>query len=114
MLIALTGIVIGWITFKKRPLLQMPRLLENKYYVDEIYDAAIINPINVGSRESLWRLFDLAVIDGIVNGLGRSVAQIGALVRFVQTGFVRSYAAVILFGALLVVAYFAYVFALNR
>jgi NADH-quinone oxidoreductase subunit L len=113
-IIALAGIGIGWITFKKRPLLQMPSLLENKYYVDEIYDTAIINPINVGSREGLWKLFDLSVIDGIVNTLGRSVAQIGAIARYLQTGFVRSYAAVILFGALLVVAYFAYMFVLNR
>jgi len=113
-IIALAGIGIGWVTFKKRPLLEMPSLLENKYYVDEIYDSAIINPINVGSREGLWKLFDLGVIDGIVNGLGRSVTQIGSLVRYLQTGFVRSYAAVILFGAILVIAYFAYVFALNR
>ena len=113
-LIALAGISLGWITFKKRPLLKMPTLLENKYYADEIYDTAIINPIHIGSREGLWKLFDLAVIDGIVNGLGRSVAQIGALVRYLQTGFVRSYAAVILFGALILIAYFTYVFALNR
>ena len=43
--IALLGIAIGWVVFKKRPLLQMPRILENKYYVDEAYNAAIINPI---------------------------------------------------------------------
>ncbi len=38
-MIALLGIGIGWYVFQKRPLLQMPSLLENKYYVDEIYDA---------------------------------------------------------------------------
>jgi NADH-quinone oxidoreductase subunit L len=107
-LIALAGIGLGWVLFQKRPLLRMPRLLENKYYVDEFYDAAIINPIKVGSREGLWKLFDVAVIDGIVNGLGRSVAQIGAVVRYVQVGFVRSYAAIILLGALAAIGYFAY------
>jgi NADH-quinone oxidoreductase subunit L len=112
--IAALGIGIGWFTFKKRPLLQMPRLLEEKYYVDEIYDAALINPIKVGSREGLWKLFDVSVIDGIVNGLGRSVTQIGAVVRYLQIGFVRSYAAIILFGALVVIGYFAYTFFLNR
>jgi NADH-quinone oxidoreductase subunit L len=112
--IAALGIAIGWFTFKKRPLLQMPRLLEEKYYVDEIYDAALINPIKVGSREGLWQLFDVSVIDGIVNGLGRSVAQLGAVVRYLQIGFVRSYAAIILFGALVVIGYFAYIFFLNR
>jgi NADH-quinone oxidoreductase subunit L len=104
-LIALTGIGLGWALFQRRPLLKLPRLLENRYYVDEIYDAAIINPIKVGSREGLWKLFDTAVIDGIVNGLGRSVAQIGALARYVQGGFVRGYAAIILLGALAVIGY---------
>ncbi len=108
--IALIGIGIGWTVFKKRPLLKMPRLLEEKYYVDEIYNAAIINPIKAGSREGLWKILDVGVIDGIVNGLGRSVTQLGAVVRYLQIGFARSYAAIILFGAILVIAYFAYTF----
>lgn len=107
-LIAMTGIGIGWALFGRRPLTAMPRVLENKYYVDEIYDAAIINPIKVGSREGLWKLFDVAVIDGIVNGLGRGITQIGAVVRYLQIGFVRSYAAVILLGALVVIGYIVY------
>ena len=107
-LIALAGIGLGWVMFSRRPLLQMPRLLENKYYVDEIYDAALINPIEVGSREGLWKLFDVGVIDGIVNGMGRGVAEIGRVVRYVQIGFVRSYAAIILLGALAVIGYFTF------
>ncbi|HKR02738.1 MAG TPA: NADH-quinone oxidoreductase subunit L [Pyrinomonadaceae bacterium] len=107
--IALLGIGLGWATFRKRPLRQMPRLLENKYYVDEVYDAALINPIKAGSREGLWKLFDVGVIDGIVNGLGRSVAEIGRLVRYLQIGFVRGYAAIILLGALAVIGYFTFV-----
>ncbi|HKC62567.1 MAG TPA: hypothetical protein VKB86_02965, partial [Pyrinomonadaceae bacterium] len=106
-LIAAFGIITGWIIFRRRPLLQMPRLLENKYYVDEVYDAAFINPIKVGSREGLWKLFDVGVIDGIVNGLGRGITEIGRVVRYVQIGFVRSYAAIILLGALAVIGYFA-------
>jgi len=84
----------------------MPRLLENKYYVDEAYDAAVINPINSGSREGLWKVFDVGVIDGLVNGVARGAAGLGGVVRRMQLGFVRSYAAIILFGALVVVAYF--------
>lgn len=105
-LIALAGIGIGWTVFKKRPLMQMPRLLENKYYVDEIYNAALINPIKVGSREGLWKLFDVGVIDGIVNGLGHGIREVGRVVRYLQAGFVRSYAAIILLGALAVIGYF--------
>ena len=108
-LIALAGIGAGWAMFKKQPLREMPRLLENKYYVDEIYDAALINPIKVGSREGLWKIFDVGVIDGIVNGLGRSITEIGRVVRYLQVGFVRSYAAIILLGALAIIGYFTFV-----
>src|ERR1051326_5566905 len=54
-LIGLLGIGVGWYMFQRRPLMQMPRLLENKYYVDEVYDATVINPVETGSREVLWK-----------------------------------------------------------
>lgn len=107
-LIAAFGIGIGWLVFKKRPLLQMPRILENKYYVDEIYDATIIKPVVVASREGLWKLFDVGVIDGFLHSLGDAVTEAGRLVRHLQGGFVRSYAAIILIGALVLIGFFAY------
>ena len=107
-IVALTGIGIGWFMFQRQPLRQMPRLLENKYYVDEIYDAAITNPIHVGSREGLWKLFDLGVIDGLIHRLGRTVVDFGRTIRYMQFGFVRGYAAIILAGALIIIGYFAY------
>jgi len=107
-LIALLGMTTGWLIFKKRPLLEMPRILEHKYYVDEIYDAAIINPIKVGSREGLWKLFDVGVIDGFLHSLGDVVTETGKTVRHLQAGFVRGYAAIILLGALAVIGFFVY------
>jgi len=106
--IAIAGIGIGWVMFKRRPLLQMPRILENKYYVDEIYDAAIIKPILVGSREGLWKIFDIGVIDGLLHTIGQVVTEAGLLFRHLQAGFVRGYAAIILLGALAVIGVFAY------
>jgi hypothetical protein len=50
----------------------------------------------------------VGVVDGIVNGLGRAMTGIGGVVRYLQPGFVRSYAAIILLGALVVVGYFAF------
>ncbi len=107
-LIALTGIGIGWFVFQKQPLLKMPRLLEQKYYIDEIYDATIIQPIKVGSSEGLWKIFDLGVIDGILHTIGNGVVRAGRTVRYMQIGFVRGYAAIILAGALIIIGYFAY------
>jgi NADH-quinone oxidoreductase subunit L len=106
--VGLVGIGIGFYVFGRRPLLRMPRLLENKYNVDEAYDAALIEPIKTVSREGLWRFFDVGVIDGAVNGIGRGMSALGGVLRHLQPGFVRSYAAIILLGALAVVAYFAY------
>lgn len=106
--IGLLGIGIGFFIFRRRPLLQLPRILENKYYVDEIYDATIINPINVGSREGLWKIFDIGVIDGFLHAVGQVVTETGRVVRHLQGGFVRGYAAIILLGALAVIGFFAY------
>lgn len=107
-LIALTGISIGWFAFRNQPLRRMPRLLEDKYQVDEIYNATIIQPILVLSREGLWKIFDIGVIDGLIHGLGRCVVNLGRTVRYMQIGFVRVYAAILLAGAIIIVGYFAY------
>ena len=107
-LIALAGNRRGLVMFQKRPLLQMPRLLENKYYVDEIYDATLIRPIEAVSREGLWKIFDIGVIDGFLHSIGEAVTETGRLARYLQAGFVRGYAAIILLGALILIGLFAY------
>jgi NADH-quinone oxidoreductase subunit L len=107
-MIALTGIGIGLFMFQRKPLLAMPRLLEHKYYVDEIYDAAIIQPIKVGAREGLWKLFDIGVIDGTIHTIAGAVVRFGQTIRYMQFGYVRAYAAIILAGAVIIIGYFAY------
>jgi NADH-quinone oxidoreductase subunit L len=107
-LIALAGIGVGFVIFMTRPLLQLPRILENKYYVDEIYDAALIHPIEAASREGLWKIFDVGVLDGILHSIGEAVTEAGRLGRYLQAGLVRGYAAIILFGALLLIGAFAF------
>ena len=106
--IALLGIGAGWMLFKKRPLLQLPRVLENKYYVDEIYDTTLIRPIETVSREGFWKIFDIGVIDGILHAIGDAVTEAGRFARHLQAGFVRGYAAIILLGALILIGVFAY------
>jgi NADH-quinone oxidoreductase subunit L len=104
----LLGIGIGWTIFQRNPLKRMPRILEEKWRLDEFYNGYIVDPITNLSRNALWKGFDLGVIDGIVNGIGYTVVALGSVVRQVQVGFVRSYAAFILFGALIVIGYFIY------
>src|SRR5215213_2959925 len=107
-LVGLLGIGAGWYFFRRRPLLQMPRLLENKYYVDEVYDATLIRPIEAVSREGFWKIIDIGVIDGILHSIGEVVTEGGRLARHLQAGFVRGYAAIILAGALILIGVFAY------
>ena len=82
------------------------RLLLNKYYVDEIYDAAVVQPIRVGSQEALWRGFDVRVIDGAVNGTGAIVAGSAGVLRLLQTGSVRTYAGSMFIGVVVILGYY--------
>jgi NADH-quinone oxidoreductase subunit L len=107
-LLALSGIAMGVALFGKNPLRRMPRILEDKWRIDELYNGYVVDPITNLSREGLWKGFDLGFIDGIVNGIGYVVVETGRALRGIQVGFVRSYAAIILLGALAVLGYFIY------
>ena len=111
--VAVAGVFFAWVAYGRQPVkaeeIGVPRnalhaLLLNKYYVDEIYDALIVQP---SYRLYLWcaRVFDLRVIDGIVNGMGSMVVAWARSLRRVQTGFVMNYALTMLLGALAVVAF---------
>jgi NADH-quinone oxidoreductase subunit L len=84
------------------------RLLLNKYYVDEIYDAAIVQPIRQISTVGLWKGVDAGGIDGAVNGVGLAVSGSSALLRRLQTGSIRAYAASLFLGTVLVLGYYLY------
>jgi NADH-quinone oxidoreductase subunit L len=107
-LLALSGIGIGIAIFRKDPLKKMPKILEQKWRIDELYNGYIVDPITKLSRNVLWKGFDVGFVDGIVNGVGSFVMEFGGVVRRMQVGFVRSYAAIILIGAMIVIGYFIY------
>jgi NADH-quinone oxidoreductase subunit L len=113
--IALAGIGLATVFFLRRRDLagaaaaRLPgvyRTLLNKYYVDEVYDATLVHPIERTSEQVLWKTIDAGVIDGTVNGAGAFVRGGAALLRLAQTGSVRVYAASIFIGVLLVVGYY--------
>jgi NADH-quinone oxidoreductase subunit L len=77
-------------------------LLWNKYYVDEVYDAVVVNPIKKGSDVLLWKWIDIGIIDGIVNGSAKIIAIVSGQMRKVQVGVVQAYAVAIVAGIILV------------
>ena len=82
------------------------RVLLNKYYVDEIYDAAIVQPIRIVSEDGLWKGVDTGVIDRAVNGVGGLVTGSADVLRRFQTGSVRTYAASLFVGVVLILGYY--------
>ncbi len=108
-IVALVAIGIGYVVFKGKPLMQMPAFLENKYFIDEIYDAVIVNPLKAISTTVLWKFVDVVIIDGSVNGLAKLVNLTGSGLRHLQPGITRLYAAFIFGGAVFVIGWFFYV-----
>ncbi len=105
----LAGIALAWVFYVLWPGLAdrvaqrlglLYRLVYNKYFVDEVYQALVVKPLVGGSREVLWQGVDVGVIDGTVNGIGQRARGIGAALRLLQSGYIRSYATWVLLGSL--------------
>jgi NADH-quinone oxidoreductase subunit L len=84
------------------------RVLLNKYYVDEFYNAVIVQPIKRVSDRALWRVVDAGVIDGAVNGAGSFVNGASAILRRLQTGSMRAYALSVFVGVVLILGYYVW------
>jgi NADH-quinone oxidoreductase subunit L len=80
-------------------------LLLNKYYVDELYDKAIVSPLVSGSDKLLWKILDVGIIDRLVNALARAIAALSRTVRVVQTGVAHNYMLVFLAGVVAIIGW---------
>jgi NADH-quinone oxidoreductase subunit L len=76
-------------------------ILLKKYYVDEVYDAAVVTPAVQLSDRVLWKFFDVGVVDGLVNGTARLVGFFSGQLRKVQAGVAQTYALAFVAGVLL-------------
>jgi len=79
------------------------KVLANKWYVDELYDAVIVRPLGALSNV-LDRFAERLGIDGFVNGIGKSVRWTGDRVRMLQNGQVGSYIFVMVIGMIILFA----------
>jgi NADH-quinone oxidoreductase subunit L len=146
LMLAVGAIVVAYLIYRPRaqqagaddPLRKLGfifKVLNHKYWIDELYDRLFVRPYAWLSNFLAWVIdwrfwhdwfherairdtffkitdflanpIDKLVIDGAVNGTGRLVARASGGLRKMQTGFVRQYALVMLAGVVLVVAWFA-------
>src|SRR5271167_1093364 len=101
---ATLGLVVAWRMYAKGPRrgtsTGLHQILYNKYYVDEFYRAVIVKPLVWIARNILWKVVDVGIIDGLVNGVGNETSAVGDRVRHAQSGNTRSYAVWVLIGAI--------------
>jgi NADH-quinone oxidoreductase subunit L len=113
-LAALAGILVAWTMYVRGradlgkigvPQNAVHRVLLNKYYVDELYDRLIVQPLYALSR---WcaETVDAGVIDGAVNGVATVVERAAGRLRRYQTGFVMNYALSMLVGVVALLGWF--------
>jgi NADH-quinone oxidoreductase subunit L len=81
------------------------QLLRKKYYVDEIYEALFVRPIHWLSENFFWKIFDVKMIDGLVNGSAKFFGSLSGVLRFTNTGVVQTYALSIIVGILAILGY---------
>ncbi len=80
------------------------KILYGKYFVDEFYSAVIVRPLVNGSL-FLWKIFDVLIIDGLLNGLATVIGDISKGLRPVQSGILRTYATIFIAGVIVVLGY---------
>jgi NADH-quinone oxidoreductase subunit L len=113
--LAAAGVLSAWFLYIKRPDLPgqiagrvsvLYKLLANKFYFDELYQAVFAG----GSRglgNALWRVGDVALIDGaMVNGSARVVGWLSGLLRQMQSGYLYHYAFAMIIGLSALLAWY--------
>jgi NADH-quinone oxidoreductase subunit L len=112
-IIAVAGIVAAYFLYIKRKdipealreKLSLPyQVLWNKYYIDEIYDFLVVRPTMWVAKTIIVGFTDGKIIEGVVNGLPRSIGRTSSVLRRIQTGVVHNYAAIMGLGFIAVLA----------
>jgi NADH-quinone oxidoreductase subunit L len=90
----------AWFRFKSKPELNeatgFGKVLANKWYVDELYNALILKPLDLLERILVW--IEKNIIDAIVNGVGRLVHYGSRQLRLIQSGQVGGYVLLMVVG----------------
>ena len=114
--IAVVGIGLAWLMYCKNQ--QLPakvvatfpalyRAIFNKWYIDEFYDAIVVNPTKRFGT-FLWQLVDVRIVDGLVNGVAWVIKGTGRALRYTQTGYTHNYAMSMVAGVVALIAIFVF------
>ena len=107
-LAAALGLIVAWRMYSGKvsrgTSTGLHKILYNKYYVDELYQATIVGPLVWLSRNIFWKVVDVGMIDGSVDGIAHGTEAVGDTVRHTQSGNVRSYAVWVIIGAIVILA----------
>ena len=91
--VAIIAIIIAWVryrTYREEEPRAFGKLLQNRWYVDELYNSVVVRPVNkLGAVAN--RYFERSGIDALVNGVGRLVNYGGRQMRWLQSGQVGNY-----------------------
>jgi len=113
-LVAIIGIAMAFRCYLQQPGLStalqqrfsgMHRLFLEKWWVDEAYEAAVVQPLHRFSV-ALWRFWDERIVDGLVNGIAYTIEGGSAILRLFQTGTVGTYATFLTLGVLALLLHF--------
>ncbi|MEA4909928.1 MAG: NADH-quinone oxidoreductase subunit L [Anaerolineaceae bacterium] len=116
--LALLGLLVAWSVYGRRKVLATPqspdplaarlgalyRGMQEKWWVDELYQAVVVRPYQ-GLSRFLAQPVDQGGIDGLVNGFGTVMAALARQLSKLQNGFVRNYALAVLFGVVAILTY---------
>jgi len=115
-LMGLSGIGLAYLFYIKRTdiphklAISMKSLYEisfNKFYIDELYDTLFVRG-SIAFAKGLWKGFDVFVVDGIVNGVGRTIQGWGKQMRYFQTGQLQHYAMGMAIGIFIIVSIYLF------
>ena len=99
--LALIAMLAAWKRYSRNPDLGdakgFGKMVENKWYVDELYDALFVRPLNAFAK-FLNNVVEKSIIDGMVNGLGRAVQYGSRQIRLLQNGQVGGYVLMMVIG----------------
>ncbi|MCS7294581.1 MAG: NADH-quinone oxidoreductase subunit L, partial [Dehalococcoidia bacterium] len=109
--VAVAGILLAWAVYHRRVIaastlrsafLPLAVVLEQKYFMDHLYEGLVVRRFFYGGVCRGFELFDRYVVDGAVNGVGSATRWAGDRLRLLQTGEAQAYGAAIVGGVVVI------------